>query len=437
MFVFILFLCFVTEEITLLQYASNVFYPKHSFQKRVLVITLFYLCMFLVALLRSGILNACLFCAFNAILLYAEYQNRMMTALFHSVVLTSIMGFSEIMIYVVLNYRSPELLSQQGTGVILYAILSKMLFFSIVCLCSFAFKRKKSRPDYYDKIIFLLLLIPLSSVFILLTFIRIIETFQFTFPLDIFVTVSAVFLLAIDVLIFLLNQYHYLKSIEFVDLQLQLQKEEDLAKYYKMILSQNEDQNILIHDIKKHLQSIDQLNGNGHSSEIHDYIQQLLNSSELKVSSRISDNELLNSILCRYQRECDLNSITFGTDIRKDSLSTVSYNDLTSLFCNLLDNAITACKKVSPAFIELSIQKKNHSPFTVIVLVNSCLEAPVYDHDHLPVSTNRSNKRHGYGMKSINKIVEKYNGNIQMYFDDKSAQFHTIIMLKETKQAEL
>lgn len=43
-------------------------------------------------------------------------------------------------------------------------------------------------------------------------------------------------------------------------MQLLLQRESDSAKYYEMLLSQNENQRILIHDIKKHLQSIELLN---------------------------------------------------------------------------------------------------------------------------------------------------------------------------------
>lgn len=46
-------------------------------------------------------------------------------------------------------------------------------------------------------------------------------------------------------------------------MQLMLQKEADTAEYYEMLLSQYENQNILIHDLKKHLQSIELLNEKG------------------------------------------------------------------------------------------------------------------------------------------------------------------------------
>lgn len=54
----------------------------------------------------------------------------------------------------------------------------------------------------------------------------------------------------VNLLVFGINQYNQKKSQEYTDMQLLLQKESDFAQYYEMILSQSENQSILIHDIK-------------------------------------------------------------------------------------------------------------------------------------------------------------------------------------------
>ena len=64
------------------------------------------------------------------------------------------------------------------------------------------------------------------------------------------VTICAVFLLMVNLLVFGINQYNQKKSQEYTDMQLLLQKESDSVEYYEMMLSQNENQSILIHDIK-------------------------------------------------------------------------------------------------------------------------------------------------------------------------------------------
>lgn len=139
-----------------------------------------------------------------------------------------------------------------------------------------------------------------------------------------------------------------------------------------MLLSQNENQSILIHDIKKHLQSIKLLNEKGDQDKINAYIRQLLEASDLKEASKICDNEMLNAILCRCQRRCSHKHIMFHADIRSGTVRTIRQHDLTSLFCNLLDNAVEAAENISDSFIEISVRKKENSPFIVIVMINSC-----------------------------------------------------------------
>ena len=84
------------------------------------------------------------------------------------------------------------------------------------------------------------------------TFISIGESVSLPSSLDWMVVVGAVFLLTANLLMFEINQYHQKKNMEFTEMQLLLQKEAASAQYYKMLNVQNENQRILIHDIKKH-----------------------------------------------------------------------------------------------------------------------------------------------------------------------------------------
>ena len=79
----------------------------------------------------------------------------------------------------------------------------------------------------------------------------------------------------------------------------------------------------------------------------------------------------------------------------------------------------------------VTVEKKENSPFIIIILINSCRSTPVYDQDGLPVSHKANKGRHGFGIKSIKKVVKQYHGNLQMYYDNDSGTFHTIITLKQ------
>ena len=74
------------------------------------------------------------------------------------------------------------------------------------------------------------------------------------------ISFSALLILIINLLVFSIKQYSQEKYNDYTEMQLLLQKEKYISEYYKMLLSQDENQSILIHDIKKHLQSIEALN---------------------------------------------------------------------------------------------------------------------------------------------------------------------------------
>lgn len=265
----------------------------------------------------------------------------------------------------------------------------------------------------------------------MLTFVSISDHYSLTPILNWMVSLAAVLLLVSNLFVFGLNQYNQKKNQEYIEMQLLLQRESNFTEYYKMILSQSENQSILIHDIKNHLQSIESLNEQGNREKISAYIQQLLLSSDLKEVSRICDHEMLNTILSRYQMQCEEKGISFIADIRSGTNNFFSNNELTSLYCNLLENAIEATTNIQNSYIEINVTKRENTPFTVITVINSCLVNPFPTNAANELTSRKPDKqKHGFGIKSIKKIVKKHHGNMQMYYNNDSLIFHTIITLK-------
>ena len=106
-------------------------------------------------------------------------------------------------------------------------------------------------------------------------------------------------------------------------------------------------------------------------------------------------------------------------------------NDITSLFCNLLDNAMEAAEGIPDSYIEVTASKKEKVPFVVIIVINSCRKNP-FAKPGGQLTTNKTDTlAHGFGLKSIQKTIEKYSGNMQMYYNEHTLTFHTIIRLKK------
>lgn len=427
------FFSFFVEAVILWQYASTLFVPKRQTKTRLILVCTLYLILFVVSLFGFTWLNASLYLLVNFIFLLTMHHLKWPAALFHSAVLAAVMSMCELAVYNIIGRFAPHSFTKTtySHNIILFAVFSKMIFFTVIyVLIHFLREHQKISPQQ-DKYALLLVFIPLTSIFVMLIFVAVGDAYTLSPTLVFMITLGAVFLLSTNLLVFGINQYNQKKNMEFTEMELLLQKEANAAEYYAMLLAQNENQSILIHDMKKHLQSIAILNDKKENDKISAYIEQLMLSSDLKESARLCDHELLNAILCIYKRKCDSSRISFHADIRHGTIDFMADNDLTSLFCNLLDNAFEAACGIPEAFIEVSTSGKANTPLRVISMVNSSRRNP-FAGAQGRLSTSKPDKRgHGFGIKSIRKTVGKYHGNIQMYYNEDTLTFHTIITLKQ------
>ena len=427
------FFSFFVEAIILWQYASNLFAAKHRPSAKLIELCSLYSVLFAVSLFESKWLNTALYFLANFVFLVTQCSIKWYSAFFHSAILIAIMGMCELLAYGVISFFAPQFLHAKESfhNLIIFAIFSKTMFFTVIYILIHLLKGRQKYNQRYDKSVFILVFIPITSVFIMLTFVNISETHTLSLSLYWMVVMSAILLLAADLLVFGINQYNQKKSIEFTEMQLLLQKESDLTEYYEMLLSQNENQSILIHDIKKHLQSIDMLNDEKDHEKISAYIRQLMHSSDLKEFTRLCDHEMLNAILSRYQRQCSNKQISFNADIRSGIIDFITDTDLTSLFCNLLDNALESADGIPDSFIEVNAVRRQKTPFVVISVINSCRKNPFRETTGRLTTTKPDRHKHGFGIKSIKKTINKYHGDMQMYYNDDTLTFHTIITLKQ------
>ncbi len=427
------FFSFLVEAMILWQYSSHLFSARRKPREKMLMLCVFYFILFGVSLFESVWFNTTLYFLLNFIFLIIQCCPNWYTAVFHASILTAVMTTSELIVYGITKRFAPHFLnnSRDFYHLLLFSVFSKLIFFAVTFILMHLMKKTNKNAEQYDRSVFLFVFIPVTSIFIMFTLISIGESVSLPQSLDWMVAMGAVFLLISNLLVFGIYQYNQTKNIEFTDMQLLLQKEANAAEYYGMLLSQSENQNILIHDIKKHLQSIDMLNDKKESDKISAYIKQLMLSSDLKETAHLCDNEMLSAILCRYKRQCDRQKISFHTDIRCGTVDFITDTDLTSLFCNLLDNALEAASGIPESFIEISTSQRAKTPFVVITIINSSRKNPFSDSSKM-LSTNKADKRrHGFGLKSIRRTVRKYHGDIQMYYNDDTLTFHSIITLKQ------
>lgn len=249
------------------------------------------------------------------------------------------------------------------------------------------------------------------------------------------IIISSFCIMLINILIVCLFEYLQDKQSKIAQLELEVQREADSKQYSKLLEQQDISQKILVHDIKHHLQNIQQLQHAKEYEQAEQYIENILNEPSLRHSFKPTKNKLLNLILSQYILSCEKKHISLKIDAQNTDIDFLSDADITALFCNLLDNAIEASENIEEAIIECKITDKEDTAITVISLVNSCRIAPKKATNRFFLSSKEEPERHGIGMRSINRIVEKYSGIMENYYNENRKEFHTTIALTNKQPA--
>ena len=365
------FIIYIIEAFILWFYTSALFQKKHKKYIELSLLFTLYMVLYGISFIDNYLLNTIAFFIANFLFIFVTCCTNIQFSLFHGAILTTVMSTSELIIFNISSYFIPEFFSESNTifSIVILTIFSKLLYFLILFLLSHILCTKNHNSTSYNKATLFLSLVPISTIFVLMTLINVSTNTIPFLSMDWMLSISSFLMLGINIFIFSFHHYIQKENIKRTELELLLQKEYDSAQYYKMLLEQTENQNILIHDMKKHLQSIAILNENKAYDKISAYISHLIHSSSLQNNPNLCEHKIFNSILGQYQRLCNDKHINFEIDIRHHTVDFLEISDLTALFCNLLDNAVEVSEHLPNALIELSVSHKNNTPFTIITII--------------------------------------------------------------------
>lgn len=403
-------------------YCNFTLTSKYSLNRNFFHYCIFFLFIFLSSFFDNTYLFICIFFILTSIIINISYNNNMYIRFFHSFILTItyilIIPFS-------ITLTDGKTLSNQ--------IMTALLFFIISYFISHTF--------FVNDIInentisgYIFVSIPLLSLLIadILSVIYFQNNTSDTDNIEkkIFLIACVLLLITINVIIGELCIHLRTISKQYTQTQLELENAYHISEYYKMLTQQNSERDIFIHDIKRHLYNIANYNNSGNNKKTSEYIETLIGSDALKSTLKVSGNELLNAILAHYYSLCKKAHISFNINVRNSSLSFLTDFDCTSLIDNLLDNAYEAAVKVhnKKAYIDFTIAMVENSSYIAIKVINSCLFNPFDSNGNLS-TTKTDGSVHGIGLKSIHRIVKKYNGHIQQYYKQEDDTFHTIITI--------
>ncbi len=169
--------------------------------------------------------------------------------------------------------------------------------------------------------------------------------------------------------------------------------------------------NIKCHDLRHHIREIQ----NGENGRYLDEVASLISIYDSMIKT---GNETLDVILSDKRLLCETKQIPFTTMADGARLSFMDASDLYALFGNLIDNAIEAEERLSEPmqrFIALTVRET--AGCTTVRVENAC-PGETNLSDGLPASTKADSTAHGYGLKSVQRIAERYGGYLRVEHTD-------------------
>lgn len=422
---------FVFEQFISYLYFTNKFASNRRKRFLFFCYTFSFILQYLINLFNIPYLNLLSFFVFNSIVLYLCYQVTIKQVLFNIFLLEGIMITTELIImYLTTALFKIELTDYQNntTIILLETIGSKSLYFIFAYIIS-KVSSKETNNKGISNLSYMFFVLPLTSILTIASFGYISVNIHITNIINIIFLSTALILLFSNMLVFLVHEKMLVTLTQNMELQLEKQKEKINDEYYADLERQYDSSHILIHDIKNHLSTIRELSlQNENSTAISQYINSIYEGNSIKTLRTYSENKLVNVIISRYAQLCDEKNIEFFVDIRNIDFSFIASSDLTSLLDNLLKNAYEAVEKSNEKEISLSIDHKNEM-FVLINISNSSDIAPKVK-GKLFETSKTDKQSHGFGLKSILKIVKKYNGNFEYAYDANAHKFKASIILK-------
>lgn len=197
------------------------------------------------------------------------------------------------------------------------------------------------------------------------------------------------------------NYYKLLVEMMQQQERLQYENYEMQSVKYKQVVS-------ILHDVDKHMKMIEDLYQMDVREEAINYTKQIKEMLKPLLPFQYINNPVLDCLLSDKKRMAEKYKINFKIDISDADINFIKPVDLTTLFGNLIDNAVTACKMSDEnRYIGLII--KEYNEMLSIRIENNIADIVPIKNGMIDIPKE---KKPSVGLLNIQKCVNTYMGSI-------------------------
>lgn len=183
--------------------------------------------------------------------------------------------------------------------------------------------------------------------------------------------------------------------------------------YYTSVMKKDEELRAFKHDVNKHMQALKVLSQEKRYDEIDEYLEAFGDYAKTdyiyKTGNLIADY-IINAKIQEISEHGPLSVQIIGKFPRNIKLGNT---EMCIILANILDNAKEAILE-SRGDKKLELEIRNYRDRLFVTVKNS---SPKRKFEY-GESTKKDKENHGYGMQNVRRIIEKYDGNIEMKWDN-------------------
>lgn len=185
--------------------------------------------------------------------------------------------------------------------------------------------------------------------------------------------------------------------------------------------------NMKCHDLKYQIAALRHIDNRSEQEKSIKAIERAIMIYDMSAST---GNEALDLVLAEKSLIFQKYGISFSCIADGIKLNFISPTDIYSLFGNALDNAIESVCRIEnqeKRIISLNISCRGNC---LVVHMNNYNEQPLVFEEGLPVTTKSEKDYHGYGMRSMRYLTEKYGGTMSILSDNNIFALNLLFPLK-------
>lgn len=181
------------------------------------------------------------------------------------------------------------------------------------------------------------------------------------------------------------------------------------------------------HDSRHTLRTIAEMARAGDVEAIRTYLGQKQQEMPDVPIRTFCDNSILNAVLNYYLEDAERSDITADIKIDLPEVTERQAVDLSSVFANLLENAILACREIPKEERQMALTVRTVNKKTIYIVSTNRFSGTVKIRRGEYQSTRIGQGGSGIGLRSMRGVTERYDGTMKVYHEGK--KFFVDIMM--------